>query len=199
MKRDTVTSHIAFRAFEHRLEVAGFSTLPSVARRQNRTSELGWIDTGIIDPLTDGGTDDQAYGTHTVIALIELLSRAGNAVRHCSALVLACLTNGGLQAGALLVRGQRCNEYASTVVQGIVNDTAQRACAIIWQQSDGVGKQRRPRLEIDIGECGHRSRQASMQAVNDGDDTHLTGCVQYPARALRYLSNRSARTWRTGI
>ena len=172
--------HIAFGAFEYRLEVAGFSTLPSVTRRQNRASELGWIDTGIIDPLTDGGTDDQADGTHTVIALVEFLRGAGDAVGHGSALVFARLTNSCLQAGTLLIRGQRCNEHASTVVERVVDHTAQRTCAVVRQQGNGVGQQRRSRLEIGVGECGHCSRQTAVQAVDNGDDSHLTGRIQYP-------------------
>ena len=89
--------HIALGAFEHGLQIACLRSLPSVAWGKNRSGELGRVDARIVDPLPDGGADDKADGTHSIIALIEFLSSAGDAVRHCFALVFACLTNRRLQ------------------------------------------------------------------------------------------------------
>ena len=110
--------HIALGAFEHGLQITCLRSLPSVAGGKNRSGELGRIDARIVDPLPDGGTDDKADGTHSIIALIEFLSSAGDAVRHCFTLVFACLTNRRLQAGAF-------DEHAPAVVERVIDDASQ--------------------------------------------------------------------------
>ena len=171
--------HIALGALEHGAQILGLGTLPAVAGRQDRAGEFRRVHAAVIDPLADGGADDQADRAHAVDALVELLRGAGDAIGHGLALVLAALADGGLHARALLVRGQRGHEHAAAVVQCVVDHALQRACAVVRQQGDGVGEHRRPRLEIGVGDGRDRGGQAAVQAVHDGDDLHLAGRIQH--------------------
>ena len=67
----------------------------------------------------------------------------------------------------------------TSVFQRFGNQAVQRTRAIVRQQRDGVGQQRCTGLEIGVCDGGNRGGQAAAQAIDDGDDAHLSCRVEH--------------------